>query len=93
MSNKDMEKAKEIISLLVKTGGGDGFWVDDVSCLKELLKMLDGKDLIGELEKYFNKLRFDNNHHEGLGDIRITVAQQEEILNMVKQAVGKGVSR
>ena len=31
------------------------------------------------IKKYFKKLRFDKNHHLGLGDIRITIYQQEEI--------------
>lgn len=39
---------------------------------------------MSELEKYFKKLRFDQNHHLGMGDIRLTIAQQEEILEMVK---------
>jgi len=39
---------------------------------------------MNELEEYFKKLRFDENHHLGMGDIRLTIAQQEEILEMVK---------
>ena len=31
----------------------------------------------------FNKLRFNNKHHLGLGDIRITIGQQEEIEKVV----------
>jgi hypothetical protein len=31
-------------------------------------------------EEWFKKLRFDDNHHLGLGDIRLTIGQQEEIL-------------
>jgi len=36
------------------------------------------------LEEYFKKLRFDQKHHLGMGDIRLTIAHQEEILEMVK---------
>jgi hypothetical protein len=32
-----------------------------------------------DLRKYFEQLRFDKNHHLGLGDIRLTIGQQEEI--------------
>jgi coproporphyrinogen III oxidase-like Fe-S oxidoreductase len=39
---------------------------------------------MNELEDYFKKLRFDENHHLGMGDIRLTIAQQEEIVEMVK---------
>ena len=35
-----------------------------------------------ELEKYFLKLRFDPSHHLGLGDIRLTLGQQDELLAM-----------
>ena len=34
------------------------------------------------IEEYFERLRFDPNHHTGLGDIRLTIAQQEEIIQM-----------
>ena len=36
-----------------------------------------------KLKDYFEKLRFDKDHHQGLGDIRLTLAQQEEIIQMV----------
>lgn len=39
---------------------------------------------IGELRDYFEKLRFDPNHHLGMGDIRLTMGQQEEILKMLE---------
>ena len=45
--------------------------------------------MIGE---YFTKLRHDPNHHLGLGDIRLTVAQQHEIevmYNKLKVERGK----
>ena len=34
------------------------------------------------IKEYFERLRFDPNHHIGLGDIRLTIAQQEEIIQM-----------
>jgi len=36
------------------------------------------------LRKYFEQLRFDKNHHLGMGDIRLTIAQQEEICELVE---------
>lgn len=33
-----------------------------------------------KVSDYFSKLRFDKNHHLGMGDIRLTIAQQEEIV-------------
>ena len=36
---------------------------------------------LDKLDEYFKSLRFDKNHHLGLGDIRLTIGQQEEILN------------
>lgn len=32
------------------------------------------------LSEYFRKLRFDKDHHLGMGDIRLTLGQQEEIV-------------
>ena len=40
---------------------------------------------MNEIENYFNKLRFDKNHHLGLGDIRLTIAQQDELVALFKQ--------
>lgn len=37
------------------------------------------------VSQYFRELRFDTRHHLGLGDIRITMAQQEEIVSYVKK--------
>ncbi len=42
-----------------------------------------------ELEKYFKKLRFDNDHHLGSGDIRLTISQQEEIIELVKKLINQ----
>ena len=36
-----------------------------------------------DLRKFFEQLRFDKNHHLGLGDIRLTISQQEEICDLV----------
>lgn len=41
------------------------------------------------IEKYFKNLRFDENHHLGLGDIRITFAQQEQVLSLCKAAMSE----
>ncbi len=38
-----------------------------------------------DLRKCFEQLRFDKNHHLGLGDIRLTIAQQEEICKLVER--------
>lgn len=37
------------------------------------------------IRKCFEELRFDKNHHLGLGDIRLTIAQQEEICELVER--------
>ena len=38
-----------------------------------------------DLRKFFEQMRFDKNHHLGLGDIRLTMAQQEEICELVER--------
>ena len=38
-----------------------------------------------DLRKCFEQLRFDKNHHLGLGDIRLTITQQEEICYLVER--------
>ena len=38
-----------------------------------------------DLRKFFEQMRFDKNHHLGLGDIRLTIAQQEEICELVER--------
>jgi hypothetical protein len=35
------------------------------------------------LRKEFESLRFDGHHHLGLGDVRLTIGHQEEILEKV----------
>ena len=37
-----------------------------------------------DIRECFKQLRFDKNHHLGLGDIRLTIAQQEEICDLVE---------
>jgi hypothetical protein len=37
------------------------------------------------LEKCFEELRHNKNHHLGLGDIRLTISQQEDIVNILKK--------
>jgi len=38
-----------------------------------------------DLRKFFEQMRVDKNHHLGLGDIRLTMAQQEEICELVER--------
>lgn len=42
--------------------------------------------IIEEIRDYFEKLRLDPDHHLGMGDIRLTMGQQEEILEMLEDA-------
>jgi hypothetical protein len=37
------------------------------------------------IKKFFQELRNDPAHHLGMGDIRLTVGMQEEIVNLVNQ--------
>ena len=53
---------------------------------------IDGNTLLAaavksdwDLRKCFEQLRFDKNHHLGLGDIRLTIGQQEEICELVER--------
>ena len=53
---------------------------------------IDGNTLLAaavksnwDLRKCFEQLRFDKNHHLGLGDIRLTLGQQEEICELVER--------
>jgi len=44
------------------------------------------------MDEIFKKLRFDESHHIGIGDIRLTIAQQHElavIYNKLKQENAK----
>jgi len=37
------------------------------------------------IRKCFEQLRFDKNHHLGMGDIRLTIGMQEEICELVER--------
>ena len=41
------------------------------------------------IKEYFNKLRHDDKHHLGLGDIRLTIGQQEEIIRLIEEEFKK----
>ena len=48
---------------------------------------VSGSDLVKSdwsLRECFKQLRCDKNHHLGLGDIRLTIAQQDEICDLVE---------
>jgi len=50
--------------------------------------LVSGSDLVKtgwNIRECFKQLRFDKNHHLGLGDIRITIAQQDEICDLVER--------
>ena len=38
-----------------------------------------------DLRKFFEQMRFDKKHHLGMGDIRLTMGQQEEICELVER--------
>lgn len=44
---------------------------------------------INWLENYFKKLRFNKKYHLGLGDIRLTIGQQEKIINKLKKELNE----
>ncbi len=44
---------------------------------------------MNELEEYFRKLRFDENFHLGLGDVRLTIAMQEEVVAIAKRVASQ----
>lgn len=44
---------------------------------------------MNELEEYFRKLRFDKNFHLGLGDVRLTMAMQEEVIAIAKRVASQ----
>lgn len=45
------------------------------------------------LRECFKQLRFDENHHLESGDIRLTIAQQEEICDLVETEHNKSIDR
>jgi hypothetical protein len=44
------------------------------------------------LSKYFRDLRMDENHHIGLGDIRLTIAQQDEICDIAAENIAESIN-
>ncbi|MFA5355284.1 MAG: hypothetical protein WC302_00900 [Candidatus Paceibacterota bacterium] len=56
------------------------------------MKSIDEKRGVAKkTEQYFKELRFDEKHHLGLGDIRLTVAQQEEIVKLAEEKICQGI--
>lgn len=51
------------------------------------------RDLVKEqhmdIKAFFRKLRFDNNHHLGLGDVHLTLGQQEDIIAAFEKLAAK----
>lgn len=45
----------------------------------------NSKTFAAWLHDYFKKLRFNKKHHLGLGDIRLTMAQQDVLVVMAEQ--------
>jgi len=52
---------------------------------KEDKQRCDSVKSTWDIRECFKQLRFDKNHHLGLGDIRLTIAQQEEICDLVER--------
>lgn len=50
--------------------------------LMKLYSQQQAKEQTIKLKKYFEKLRFSESNHLGLGDIRLTIGQQEEIVEL-----------
>ena len=44
---------------------------------------------MNELEEYFRNLRVDKNFHLGLGDVRLTIAMQEEVVAIAKRVASQ----
>lgn len=42
-----------------------------------------------DINKYFHDMRFDESKHLGLGDVRITIAEQEELISLIKERDAK----
>lgn len=42
-----------------------------------------------EAERYFEKLRFDETNHLGMGDIRLTIGQQDKIIKNITKGLEK----
>ena len=41
------------------------------------------------VRRMFDELRFDRNHHMGLGDIRLTISQQDEVVAEVERLAAR----
>lgn len=46
-----------------------------------------------DIEKTFELLQKDSNHHLGLGDIRLTIGQQEDIIKLFRLAQKKSAKK
>jgi hypothetical protein len=57
---------------------------DNVDLMKACTARMYSTHEPSDVSEYFHKLRHDPAHHLGLGDIRLTVAQQEEIARAVQ---------
>lgn len=57
-----------------------------LNSLKEENKLLIKS--VWSLRECFKQLRFDKDHHLGLGDIRLTIAQQDEICDLIEKYAG-----
>jgi hypothetical protein len=60
---------------------------DNVDLMKACTARMYSTHEPSDVSEYFHKLRHDPAHHLGLGDIRLTVAQQEEIARAVQPPV------
>ena len=50
---------------------------------------VDSGNLLVTIKKYFENCRFDDKLHLGLGDIRMTIGMQEEVLKIIAKATGQ----
>lgn len=72
------EKIAELVNMLNQ----------ETDKLLKLKKQL-GENPAEQIEIYFKQLRENENSHMGLGDIRLTIAQQDEIVEMAQGIVMK----
>jgi len=56
---------------------------------KILMRQKPFQKFVQWLEDHFSKLRFSKHHHLGLGDIRLTLGQQDAIISLAKKAIKK----
>ena len=65
--------------------------LEDLEKDGELVKLIEPKILLKavaeEIEDFFKKNRFSKHNHQELGDIRLTIGQQEEIINLIKESI------